>query len=110
MRFALPFLFVVSTLACADEPAKKRPSITDQKTGITVSVGEDDKTLVAADSRTKKTLWKTNIIEAAGKPNVGQPVIRDLSIKDDVLTAIYGKHSFAKFDLKTGRLLEKGTD
>jgi hypothetical protein len=110
MRIVLPLLFVCATVAAAEEPVKKRPSITDQKTGITVSVQEDNKTLVAADSKTKKTLWKTNLIQTAGKPNVGQPVIRDLSIKDDVLTAIYGKHSFAKLDLKTGRLLEKGSD
>lgn len=110
MKFALPLLFVFATIATADEPAKKRPSISDQASGLTVAVKDDDRTLVAADTRSGKVVWKTNVIDAAGKPNVGQPVVRDLSIKDGVLTAIYGKHSFAKFELKTGKLLEKGSD
>lgn len=110
MRFALPVLFALSGFAWADEPAKKRPTVTDQATGMTVSVGDDDKTLTAVDGKTGKAIWKTNVIDAAGKPNAGQPVVRDLSIKDGVLTAIYGKHSFAKFELKSGKLLEKGSD
>lgn len=110
MRFALLMLFALSIFASADEPAKKRPSVTDQKIGMSVSVNDDDKTIVAVDTKTGKTIWKTNVIDAAGKPNVGQPVVRDLSIKDGVLTAIYGKHSFAKFALKSGILLEKGSD
>src|SRR5262245_54485455 len=105
MRFALPILFALSMLVSAEEPAKKRPSVSDQKSGMAISVGDDDKTLVAVDTKTGKTIWKTNVIDAAGKPNAGQPVVRDLSIKDGVLTAIYGKHSFAKFDLKSGRLM-----
>jgi hypothetical protein len=110
MRFALPILFVLAALIFADEPAKKRPSISDQATSMTIAVQDDDRTLVAADSKSGKIVWKTNVIDAAGKPNTGQPVVRDLSLKDGVLTAIYGKHSFAKFDLKSGRLLEKGSD
>src|SRR5438094_739320 len=109
MKFALPFLFVFASVVCAD-PAKKRPSISDQATGLTVTVQEDDKTLIAADNKTGKSVWKTDVINVAGKPNVGQPIIRDLTVKDGVLTAIYGKHSFAKFNLKDGRLLEKGSD
>jgi hypothetical protein len=110
MRFALPLLFVLSIVTWADEPAKKKPSISDQATGMTVAVQDDDRTLLASDSKTGKAIWKTNVIDAAGKPNAGQPVVRDLSIKDGVLTAIYGKHSFAKFELKSGKLLEKGSD
>jgi outer membrane protein assembly factor BamB len=110
MKLTLAICLAFTTMTFADEPAKKRPSISDQKTGLTFNVGDDDKTLTATDAKTGKAVWKTNVIEAGGKPNVGQPVIRDLSIKDDVLTAIYGKHNFAKFDVKTGRLLEKGSD
>jgi outer membrane protein assembly factor BamB len=110
MRFAIPILFALSIVASADEPAKKRPSVSDQKTGMSVSVGDDDRTLTAVDTKTGKAIWKTNVIDAAGKPNAGQPVIRDLSIKDGVLTAIYGKNSFAKFELKSGKLMEKGSD
>ena len=95
MRLAFPVVFVFSILAWADEPAKKKPSISDQATGITVAVQDDDRSLVASDTKTGKAIWKTNVIDAAGKPNAGQPVVRDLSIKDGVLTAIYGKHSFA---------------
>src|SRR4051812_3099952 len=110
MKLALLVLFLVTTIACADEPAKKKPSVSDQASGLTVSVQNDDRTLVAADTRSGKIVWKADVIQAAGKPNVGEPVVRDLTVKDGVLTAIYGKHSFAKLELKTGKLLEKGSD
>ena len=110
MKFAVPLLLLAFTVATADEPVKKRPSVTDQKTGLTASVLDDDQTLAIMDSKTGKILAKIQVIKAAGAPNVGQPVVRDLTIKDGVVTAIYGKHSFAKFDLKTGKLLEKGSD
>jgi hypothetical protein len=106
---ALPLLAAALALA-ADEPAKKRPSVADQVTGRTVSVKDDDRTILITDTKTGKVLVSVNVIESAGAPNVGRPVVRDLSIKDGVVTAIYGKHSFARFDLKTGRLLEKGSD
>ncbi len=110
MRFVLPVLFLAATIAWTAEPAKKKLSVTDQVTGMTVSVMKDDQTLEAKDGKSGKIVWKSNVINTAGKPNAGQPMIRDLTIKDGVVTVIYGKHSFAKFDLKSGRLLEAGSD
>jgi len=93
----------------ADEPAKKRLSVNDEKVGISVGVKDDDRTLVAKDNQ-GKVLWEVDVIKKAGAPTVGQPVIRHLTLKDGKVTAVYGKHSFADFDLKSGKLLASGSD
>lgn len=93
----------------ADESAKKRLSVNDEKVGISVGVKDDDRTLVAKDKQ-GKVLWEVDVIKKAGAPAVGQPVIRRLTLKDDKVTAVYGKHSFADFDLKSGKLLASGSD
>ncbi len=111
---ALGGALVVSVFACAfaqaaDEPAKKRPFVTDETSGISVALKDDDRSLVAKD-REGKVLWEVDVIKQAGAPAVGQPVVRHISVKDAKVTAAYGKHSFADFDLKTGRLLSAGSD
>jgi hypothetical protein len=100
--------------AVREQAAKKdfkfgKPSAKDAKTGVTVAVQDDDRTLVAKDDK-GKTLWTADVIKLAGAPGVGQPVVRHLSLKDSKVTAVYGKHSFADFDLKTGKLLSSGSD
>jgi hypothetical protein len=50
------------------------------------------------------------VIKTANIPFVGQPVVRDLHLKGGKLTAIFGKHSFADFDLTTGKFLGAGSD
>ena len=102
-------LFAPAFSQAADEPAKKRLSVNDEKVGISVGVKDDGRTLVAKDKQ-GKVLWEVDVVEKAGAPMVGQPVIRHLSLKDSKVTAVYGKHSFADFDLKSGKLLASGGD
>ena len=66
-------------------------------------------TRVANDAK-GKVLWQTNVIKSAGPPGVGKPAVRHLSIKAGRVTAVYGKHSFAEFELATGKLLATGSD
>lgn len=93
----------------ADEPAKKRLSVNVEKVGISVAVKDDNRTLVAKDKQ-GKVLWEVDVIKKAGAPTVGQPVIRHMTLKDGKVTVVYGKHSFADFDLKSGKLLASGSD
>jgi hypothetical protein len=88
----------------ADEPAKKRLSVNVEKVGISVAVKDDNRTLVAQDKQ-GKVLWEVDVIKT-----VGQPVIRHMTLKDGKVTVVYGKHSFADFDLKSGKLLASGSD
>jgi hypothetical protein len=50
------------------------------------------------------------VIKAANIPVVGQPVVRDLMLKDGKLPAVFGKHAYADFDLATGKFLGAGSD
>jgi len=93
----------------ADEPAKKRLSVNDEKVGISVGVKDNHRALVAKDKQ-GKVLWEVDVIKKSGAPTVGQPMIRRLTLKDGKVTAVYGKHSFADFDLKSGKLLASGSD
>jgi hypothetical protein len=83
--------------------------VKDDVSGIIVSVKPDEQTLVAKDAK-GKVLWNVNVIKAAGPPGVGKPAVRHLSIKGGRVTAVYGKHSFAEFDLRTGKLTSSGSD
>jgi hypothetical protein len=77
--------------------------------GITVTVKEDDRTIIAR-GKDGKAVWEADVIKTAGIPVVGQPVVRALHLKDGKLTAVFGKHSFADFDLTTGKVLGAGSD
>jgi RNA polymerase sigma factor (sigma-70 family) len=90
----------------ADKPAL---NVKDAKTGITVDLLADQRTLIAKDAEGKE-LWKKDVIVAAGAPAVGQLVVRHLSVKDTNVIAVYGKSSFAAFDLKTGKYTNLGSD
>jgi hypothetical protein len=72
-------------------------------------VKDDNRTLVAKDKQ-GKVLWEVDVIKKAGAPTVGQPVIRHMTLKDGKVTVVYGKHSFADIDLKSGKLLASGSD
>ena len=102
-------LLTSASSQAVDEPAKKQLSVNDEKVGISVGVKDDNRTLVAKDKQ-GKVLWEVDVIKKAGAPTVGQPVIRRLTLKDGKVTAVYGKHSFADFDLKSGKLLASGSD
>jgi hypothetical protein len=51
-----------------------------------------------------------DVIEKLGPPFVGEPKIRHLSMVGGKVAVIYGKHSFANFEPKTGKLLSSGSD
>lgn len=106
--------------ATKPKPSKKQPAnktlnrsggaaVKDEKSGTVVSVKNDGRTLVATGSA-EKVLWEVDVIKTAGEPGVGASVVRHLSLKDEQVTAIYGKHSFAIFELKSGRMLSYGSD
>jgi hypothetical protein len=90
-------------------PAPSRPTVTDAASGITIAVQEDGRTIVARDKGGKQ-MWEADVIKTAGIPFVGQPVVRELHLKDGKVTAIYGKHSFADYDVATGKFLGGGSD
>ena len=89
-------------------PAPARPSVVDAKSGITVAVQEDGRTIVARN-KDGKAAWAADVIKTADIP-VGQSVVRALQLKDGKLTAVFGKHSFADFDPATGKFLRAGSD
>lgn len=97
-------VFATPALAAPKEP----PPVKDEASGITFSVKGDTKLI--ATSKEGKVIWEVVVIKAAGAPTVGQPVVRALMLKDGKLHAIYGKHNFADFDTKTGKLLAAGSD
>jgi hypothetical protein len=90
-------------------PAPARPSVTDAASGITVTVQEDGRTIVAR-GRDRKMVWEADVIKTANIPLVGQPIVRALHLKDGKVTAIYGTHSFADYDVATGKFLGAGSD
>lgn len=90
-------------------PVLARPSVTDAASGITVTVQEDGRTIVAR-GKDGKAMWQADVIKTANIPFVGAPVVRDLQLKNGKLTAVFGKHSFADFDLATGKFLGGGSD
>ena len=84
-------------------------SLTDPATGIRVSVEPNGEDLTAVD-RAGKALWKINPVERWGKPRMGAPVIRHLSIERGQVHVTVGKHLFGEVDVKTGRDRPKGSD
>ena len=86
-----------------------RPSVFDAASGVTVTVKEDGRTIVA-QGKDGKTVWEADVIKVANIPLVGQPAVRALHLKDGKVTAVYGKHSFADFELAAGKFLGAGSD
>lgn len=78
-------------------------------TGVTVTVQEDGRTIVAR-GRDGKAIWEADVIKTANIPLVGQPIVRELHLKEGRVTAVYGKHSFADFQVANGRFLGAGSD
>jgi RNA polymerase sigma factor (sigma-70 family) len=86
-----------------DEPLP--PPVKDAATGITVTVTDEGRSLTAAD-RQGKTLWKCDLIAAAGH-FLGKPVIGAVSINAlGKVEARFGKSNLALLDLQTGKILE----
>lgn len=57
-----------------------------------------------------KVKWKEKVIEVCGKPSVGKSEIRKIQITSKGLKIIYGKHSFARIEVETGKVICEGQD
>ena len=57
-----------------------------------------------------KVKWKKEIIKVCGKPSVGKSEIREIRIEDKNLKIVYGKHSFARIEVETGKVTCEGQD
>ena len=69
----------VLKLPAASVKLPLRPALTDARSGITVTVKEDGRTITARD-RDGETLWEADVIRTAGIPFVGPPVVRELLV------------------------------
>ena len=85
------------------------PTAGEDATGIVFPVGESGRVVRATD-KAGHVLWEVDVIDKAGAPAVGKPVIRDVSVVDGEVVVVYGKHSFAHLDRTTGKLLSAGSD
>ncbi len=72
-------------------------------------MSENGRVLTATD-KNGRVLWSIDVIEKAGPPAVGAPIIRHVSVVNGEISVVYGKHSFASFDPTTGKLLSSGSD
>ena len=101
---------IASPCLSADDKAEDgRPAVKDEESGPVVAVKNDSRTLVAMNAE-EKVVWEVDVIKQAGEPDVGAPIVCSLALTNQQVTAIYGKHSFAVFDLKSGKLLSRGSD
>lgn len=93
--------------AAEEKPAPPKPQVKDAASGITVTVKDDNRTVIATDAA-GKMIWFTDL--AAVKGVVGQPVVRQLTLQDGKVTATYGKHTSVVIDLKTGKVISISSD
>lgn len=107
--FSLFDLKTGKLLSSEEAPVPPCPSVTCEKTGVTVSVAEDHRTLVAQDKE-GKVLWKVDVIDKTPGPPCGDPVIRYLGLGDQAVGVVYFKAAFASIDLKTGKMDFLGSD
>lgn len=109
MRLTILACWMVCGVFAGRTTAADRPSVKDEATGVAVQVKADNRTVVVTD-KDGKALWEVDVIQSAGPPVIGQPMVRHLSLKDGKVRAIYGKNSYADFDLTTGKLLASGSE
>ncbi|MFA5794326.1 MAG: hypothetical protein WC980_04580 [Candidatus Brocadiia bacterium] len=85
-------------------------AVLETSDGITgIKVKEDNRTVFARNKEGKE-LWAVDIIAQCGVPEVGEPVVRHISIRGDTCRVVFGKHSFAALDLQSGKIVNQGTD
>jgi len=60
--------------------------------------------------KNNKLIWQTNVISVCGKPSVGKSEIRYIKYESNELFIVFGKHSFAKIDVKNGKIEFEGSD
>jgi len=76
---------------------------------LNVQVEADDRTVTAVDGD-GKIKWSVDVIARCGEPFVGSPVIRDIQVKGEKVSVIFGKHSQATINIKTGEVHYLGAD
>ena len=81
----------------------------DDSTGIGFRVSDNGRVVTATD-QAGRVVWAVDVIEKAGAPAVGAPIIRHLSVLKGQVAVVYGKHSFANLEPRTGNLLSSGSD
>ena len=75
---------------------------------ITFYFQEKTQTILAYQN--EKIKWKSKVIKVCGKPAVGKSKIRQISIAENGLKVVYGKHNFAKIVMETGEIICEGSD
>ncbi len=84
---------------CAPKPAPSGGTEGEPAGGaaVQVAVAGDGRSVSSSDGD-GKILWTVDVIAACGAPAVGDPVVREVSLKDGHVHVVYGKHSFATID------------
>ena len=75
---------------------------------ITFYLQKKTQTILAYQSG--KVKWKEAVVKICGKPSVGKSEIRKIQIEDKHLKIVYGKHSFARIEMETGKVVCEGED
>ena len=70
----------------------------------------ENKTQTILAFQNEKIKWKANVMNICGKPSVGKSKIRSIQIKNNCLKIVYGKHSFAKIEMETGKVICESED
>jgi len=85
-------------------------SLKDPQSGFLYYVESNGRRLVAFDKE-GAVKWSTDVFDA-GKftPSTGAAVIREMSVRDGTLWITCGKHSWAKVNLKSGKVEFAGSD
>ncbi|AXP82734.1 hypothetical protein CJ739_3673 [Mariniflexile rhizosphaerae] len=70
----------------------------------------EKKTQTILAFQNKKAKWNATVMKTCGKPSVGKSEIREIRIEKEHLKIVYGKHSFAKILIETGKIICEGSD
>ena len=71
---------------------------------------DDNAQILIAESKDGKTLWSVDVIKECGVPAVGEPKVRTVTVQKGKVNVVFGKHSFATVDLKSGTIEYQGAD
>lgn len=86
------------------------PSIaTDAQSGTSLYL-DNNARILSAKAKDGKTLWSVDVIKECGVPAVGKPKVRSVTIQGGKANVVFGKHSFATVDLKSGEIEYQGAD
>lgn len=75
---------------------------------ITFYLEKETQTILAYQRR--KIKWEKSIMKVCEKPSVGKTKIREVRIENKYLKIVYGKHSFVRIEIETGKVICEGED